>query len=149
MIVRKGSPFDAEGICNMLREYRAVTPLKSLEKIENPDHIAKMLSQIMAGAGLCLVAESEQEIVGMLLAIVQPSIWSKDVMVMHELAYWVTPKHRNGTAGYRLLSQYVAFGKAMKAFGHIEHFFVSKMVNSPDLKYDRFGFEKLEETWVI
>ena len=149
MIVRKGSPFDVYAICNLLREYRSETPLKVLEKIENPDYIERMLSSIMAGAGLVLVAEKDKQVVGMLLAIVQPSIWSRNVMVMHELAYWVTPEHRNSTAGYRLLDLYVQHGKAMKSIGHIDHFFISKMVNSPDLKYDRFGFEKLEEMWVL
>jgi len=38
---------------------------------------------------------------------------------------------------------------AMKDENRISAFFISKMTNSPDLKYQKFGFTKLEEFWVI
>jgi hypothetical protein len=37
----------------------------------------------------------------------------------------------------------------MKEEGRVTNFFISKMVNSPNLDYARYGFQKLEEFWVI
>jgi hypothetical protein len=66
---------------------------------------------------------------------------------MNELAYWVNPEARGTSAGYRLLKTYVDIATIMKNSGEITYFTVSKMINSPDLNYERFGFKKLEETW--
>jgi hypothetical protein len=64
------------------------------------------------------------------------------------MAYWVEPECRGGTAGYRLLTAYKKRGEALKAEGRICNFLISKMTNSPNLQFQKFGFEKLEEFWV-
>jgi hypothetical protein len=64
------------------------------------------------------------------------------------VAYWVDPEHRGGTAAYRLIAAYVSECEELMQRGSIQMFTVSKMANSPDLKYNKFGFQKLEETWV-
>jgi hypothetical protein len=147
MIVRDASPFDIPNILEMLRSYRSQTPLPFLADVENPEYIIKMLTAFMAGKGLVLVAENDG-LAGMLIASISPSAWSEDHYLMSEMAYWVEPECRGGTAGYRLLNEYCKRGKEMKESGRICHFLISKMSNSPDLKYGKFGFEKLEEFWV-
>jgi N-acetylglutamate synthase-like GNAT family acetyltransferase len=66
---------------------------------------------------------------------------------MNELCYWIEPEWRGGTSGYRLLTAYKEHCDKLKSQGLIEAYTISKMVNSPDLDYGRFGFKKLEETW--
>jgi hypothetical protein len=48
-----------------------------------------------------------------------------------------------------LLAKYLEEAIKLKEEGRITNFFISKMVNSPDLNYGRFGFQKLEEFWVM
>jgi GNAT superfamily N-acetyltransferase len=64
------------------------------------------------------------------------------------LAWYVKPEYRNTTIGYRLLKAYVEYGKQLKAQNRIKMFTITKMVTSPDIKYGKFGFTKLDENWV-
>ena len=146
--IRDAGPFDIPAILEMLRQYREFAPLGFLQKLTNELYITQVLAEIMAGRGIALVAETDK-IDGMLLAAIAPSAWSAKHLVMTEMAYWINVEARGGSAAHRLIATYVERGKTLKTQGRIEAFFVSKMANSPDLKYGRFGFTKLEEFWVI
>ena len=49
---------------------------------------------------------------------------------------------------YWLLKKYVDYGNELKAQGRISMFAIAKMVTSPDIKYGKFGFTKLDENWI-
>lgn len=146
--IRDASPFDIPVLLDMLRQYRHHTPLPFLAEADDEEHITNILSEIMAGKGIVLVAETDK-IDGMIIASISPSLWNPKNFLMTEMAYWVNPDARGSSAGYRLLSAYVERGKALKSENRISAFFISKMNNSPDLKFNKFGFAKLEEFWVI
>jgi N-acetylglutamate synthase-like GNAT family acetyltransferase len=148
MQIRDASPFDISALLDMLRSYKNHTPLPFLAEVDNAEYITQMLTELMSGKGLVLVAENDA-IVGMLIAAIAPSLWSPKHLIMTEMAYWVEAQSRGGTAGYRLLAEYKKRGKAMKAENRICNFMISKMSNSPNLQYEKFGFDKLEEFWVI
>lgn len=147
--IRKASPFDIPQIINCLRDYRSNMPYGFLSDADDAEYVKTMLSQLMAGQGLVLVADCEGKIIGILIAGVMPSIWSPKHLMLTEFAYWVDPEYRNGTAGYRLLREYLDEAIKMREAGRIANCFISKMVNSPDLNFERFGFQKLEEFWVM
>lgn len=147
MIVRRATPFDVPVLLDMLRRYRKLTPLAFLAEADDAEYVTKLLTELMAGRGVVLVVDNDG-IVGMLLASISPSIWSPKHLLMTELAYWVEPESRGGTAGYRLLSEYKKIGEQMKQEKRICNFLISKMSNSPNLQYQKFGFDKLEEFWV-
>lgn len=149
MRVREANQFDFPILLNMLRAYRGKTPLPFLAEVDDEKYIVSVLTYLLAGKGVIFVAEDDLGIVGMLMAQIAPSLWSPSHFVMQEMAYWVNPEARGGTAGYRLLYEYVKHGKTLKKNGRIRAFFISKMSNSPNLKFEKFGFDKLEETWVI
>jgi GNAT superfamily N-acetyltransferase len=139
-------PNDKASIMRMIGEYRMVSPLE-FHKTSSLGHADKIVDIILEGAGFCLVSEDVDGIHGMLLAFYNPNIWNPEKMALHEAAYWVDPDYRGGRSGYRLIKSYVEEGKRLQAEGKIEYFTISKMINSPDLDYGRFGFSKLEEMW--
>jgi len=145
--IRDASPFDIPDILDMLRSYRKLTPLPFLAEADDAEYVTKMLTELMAGKGLVLIADKDG-IAGMLIAVISPSMWSPKHLVMTEMAYWVEPECRGGTMGYRLLAEYKQRGDELKKNGRIVNYFISKMNNSPNLQYQKFGFEKLEEFWV-
>lgn len=147
-IIRDANQFDIPALLDMLRQYRENTPLDFLREADDAEYITQILTELIAGRGLALIAETDK-IDGMLLAVISPSAWSTKHLVMTEMAYWVNPEARGSSAAYRLISEYVDRGKSLKEQKRISAFFISKMANSPDLKYDRFGFKKLEDFWVI
>lgn len=145
--IRDASPFDIPDILDMLRSYRMLTPLPFLAEADDAEYVTQMLTELMAGKGLVLIADKDG-IAGMLIAIIAPSMWSPKHVVMTEMAYWVEPECRGGTMGYRLLAEYKQRGDELKKNGRICNYLISKMSNSPNLQYQKFGFEKLEEFWV-
>lgn len=145
--IRDASPFDIPALLDMLRQYREAAPLDFLRDMNDEVHITRVLAEAMAGRGVVLISETDS-VNGMLIAGIAPSLWNPEHLVMTEMAYWVNPEVRGSSAGYRLLKAYTEHGQYLKDQGRISAFFISKMVNSPDLKYDKFGFTKLEEFWV-
>jgi len=106
----------------------------------------RVLTHILAGAGIALVAEKKDELVGMLIAYKVPFLWDNSKYIMNEIAYWVEHEHRGGTAGYRLLKEYVKECEQMKAKEMIANYTISQM-EGQTLNYSRFGFKPIEHTW--
>lgn len=147
MNVIEANKFHAPIIIEMLKEYRNETPLKLFESINDEAYINKLLAHIFAGRGLILLAYKDETPVGMLASFIDQSIWDPSLCILKELAYWVKPEYRGTSAGYRLLSKYNQSAELLLDQGRIKQWTISKMVNSPDLDYDKFGFRKIEETY--
>jgi len=151
--IRDATPVDFPSILNMLRRYRKAAPMSFLLEADDEQHVIKQLTEFVAGRGLVLVSENNDQITGMLItgmliAAIDRSFWHPEKCLMIEVAYWVEPEFRGGTAAHRLLKEYVRRGETMKQESRIVNFIISKMNNSPDLSFDKFGFQKLEEFWV-
>lgn len=147
-MIRKANKFDVDAIVQMLINYREHSTLNALRFANDREYIEQMLSNILAGAGVIFVSEKDGVLIGMLIAAKFPNIWNPKIIQCSEIAYWINPEYRGGTSAYRLITAYVSECEQLKKSNQIDFYTISKMVNSPDLKYDRFGFQKLEETWV-
>jgi GNAT superfamily N-acetyltransferase len=147
-MIRQANKYDMNAIVRMLKAYRDKAPTQFLRDSSNQEHIEKMLNNILAGAGFVLLGVKEDEAVGMVIAAQHPNIWNPDVMQVSEIAFWVDEEHRGGKIAHRLLHAYIQQCEEWKQENRIQFFSLSKMHNSPDLSYDKFGFEKLEETWI-
>ena len=99
--IRNASPFDIPQILDKLRDYRSHMPYGFLADADDAEHVKTLLTQLMAGQGVVIVAEQDKRIVGVLIAGVMPSIWSPKHLMLTEFAYWVDPEARNGTTGDR------------------------------------------------
>jgi hypothetical protein len=147
-MIRKAGKFDVPFIVEMLKNYRDAAPLKVLNETNDREYIEQLLFSLIVGSGFILLAEKNNVIIGMIIAGIIPNIWNPQIKQCSEIAYWVEPEFRGGTAAYRLLYSYIEECDKMMESGRIQMYTMSKMVNSPDLKYEKFGLSKLEETWV-
>lgn len=147
-MIRQANKFDIDAIIDLLKQYRESAPLDVLRYADDEEYITQLLSELLAGSGIIFLAEKDDVIIGMLIAAIIPNIWNPKARQCSEVAYWVNPEFRGGTAAYRLITAYVSECDAMVKQGKIQFYTMTKMVNSPDLKYNKFGFSKLEETWV-
>lgn len=143
-MIRRATKFDKPIIKELLRRFRDSSGYDELAHVEDSPHIDGLLDTVLAGAGVVFLAEN----FGMLAALIQPSIWCSKTMVMHELAWFVTPEHRGSTAGYRMLKHYIAFGNELKAAKRIKYFTLSKLDTSPAMDYTKQGFRKKDENWI-
>jgi hypothetical protein len=128
----------------MMQQFRKECDIPQYRDLDNTEYWNKMLDNILAGQGVVYLEDG----IGLIIGIVLPTIWCDKTFALHELAWWVHPNKRNTTVGYKLLKAYVQYGKTQKSNGRIKMFTVSKMVTSPDLNYERFGFTKLDENWI-
>ena len=147
-MIRQANKFDIQAIIELLKQYKKSAPLDALRCADDEEYITRLLSELLAGSGIIFLAEKDDVIIGMLIAAIIPNIWNPKARQCSEVAYWVNPKYRGGTAAYRLIKAYMSECDAMVKQGKIKFYTMTKMVNSPDLKYNKFGFSKLEETWV-
>lgn len=147
-MIRQANKFDIKVIIELLKQYRETAPLDVLKNADDEEYITQLLSGLLAGSGIIFLAEKDDLVIGMLIAAIIPNIWNPKARQCSEVAYWVNPEYRGGTAAYRLIAAYMSECDAMVKQRKIQFYTMTKMVNSPDLKYSKFGFSKLEETWV-
>lgn len=148
MKIRLADKWDIEDIIELLKHYQSETPWKRLNKCSDADYVKNIMYHIISGSGVIFLAEKETDIVGLIIGVKNVSVWDPTLITMNEMAFWVEPEHRGTSAGYKLIKSYVDYCSNLKEKNLIEAFTISKMINSPELKYDRFGFNKLEETWL-
>ena len=148
MKIRQANKFDLPEIIRMLLEFRNCTPVDKMRDCDNTEYASKIFRHILLGAGVALVAEKQEQIIGMILGVINPNVWDPDTKVLQELAYWVDIEHRNSSAGYRLLAEYNKTAEQLIKDNKIDLYTMTKMQTSPDIDFSRFGYRKSEEIWV-
>ena len=143
-MIRQATKYDKTQIIEMMQLFRAESHIEQYKDLDNVDYWNRLLDTILAGQGIIYIEDG----VGLIMAIILPTIWCDKTLYMQELAWYLKPEHRNTTIGYRLLKSYIKYGNKLKHEGRIKMFAIAKMVTSPDVKYEKFGFAKLDENWV-
>jgi N-acetylglutamate synthase-like GNAT family acetyltransferase len=143
-MIRKATRQDKAQIIEMMKLFRAESNIKQYQGLDNEPYWNRMLDTILAGAGVVFIEDE----VGLIMAIITPTIWCDKTLYMQELAWYVKPEQRNTSIGYRLLKKYIEYGNELKSEGRIAMFAIAKMITSPDIKYGKFGFTKLDENWI-
>ena len=143
-MIRQATRHDKKQIIEMMKLFRAESNIQQYQNLDNEPYWNRLLDTILAGAGIIFIEDD----VGLIMALISPSIWCDKTLYMQELAWYVKPAQRNTSTGYRLLKKYIEHGKELKEQGRISMFAIAKMVTSPDIKYEKFGFAKLDENWI-
>ena len=143
-MIRQATKHDKTQVIQMMQLFRAESHIEQYKDLDNVAYWNELLDNILAGQGIIYIEDN----VGLIMGLIVPTIWCNKTLALHELAWYVKPEYRNTTTGYRLLKAYVEYGKQLKAQDRIKMFTITKMVTSPDIKYGKFGFTKLDENWV-
>jgi GNAT superfamily N-acetyltransferase len=143
-MIRQANKHDKTEIIEMMKLFRAEADIEQYRHLDNIVYWNKLLDNILAGQGVIFLEEGK----GLIMALITHTAWCDRTFQMYELAWYVKPEYRNTTVGYRLLKEYIDYGKQLKEQGRIKLFSIAKMASSPNIKYDKFGFNKLDETWI-
>ncbi len=143
-MIRQANKFDKQEIIDLMIEFKNESDIEALREVNNLEYWHRLLDTIIAGAGIIYIEQGK----GLIMGIISPSIWCDKTLQLYELAWYVKPEYRNTSLGSRLLKSYLDFGKKQKESGRIKYFTMAKMITSPDIKYERFGFKKLDENWI-
>ena len=142
-MIRQITKYDKTSIVQMIQQFGNECPIEYYNNLDKT-HIGKLIDNILAGMGIGYIEEDK----GLILGIIVPTTWNPNVLMLHELAWYVKPEFRNTPIGYRLLKKYIEYGNELKDSGRIKMFLMGRFDSSPNIKYEKFGFKKLEESWV-
>lgn len=143
-MIRLATKYDTTSIIRLMKQFREESSLNELLAVEDEEYWKELLGEIFAGKGKIFYEEDK----GLLISMTMPSIWSRKILILHELAWYVLPEYRNTSVGYRLVKAYINYGEHLISSGRIKYFTLNKMVSSPNLKYEKLGFTKIDEIWV-
>ena len=143
-MIRQATKYDKTQIIEMMQLFRKESGIEQFDSLDNQEYWHQLLDSILAGQGIIYIKDN----VGLIMGMINHSVWCNKTLILNELAWYVKPEHRNTTVGYRLLKAYVDFGNEQKQKGRIKMFTIAKMPTSPDIKYSKFGFTKLDEVWI-
>lgn len=143
-MIRLANKFDLDACVEMMRRYAEESPIAKLGQGCNhdSDYVKQFLFSLIAGRGFIYIDDNMK---GMIAAIVVPNVWCPGVNEVKELAWWVGPKHRNGMIGGRLFVAFKRHAEQLIEEGRAHIITCSLMENSP--KIDLHGFKKIETTY--
>jgi N-acetylglutamate synthase-like GNAT family acetyltransferase len=142
--MRAATKYDKTQLIEMMKCFRKESEIPQFQDLDNEEYWNRLLDNMLAGMGIIYYEEN----IGLIMGVITPSVWCDKTLCLHEIAWYVKPEHRNGTIGYRLLKAFIDKGKELKASGRIKFFVMGKMITSPDIKFTKFGFKKIDETWI-
>ena len=106
----------------------------------HPKDVEQLLFEIIMGRGFILI---DQHMTGVLIALKNQNIWSKTVIELNELLWWVEPDHRNGTIGGRLWKEFDRMAEEMLKAGTIQMVVTSVSPIGPMIDYTKRGYSIL------
>lgn len=147
--IRSATISDMPDLIRLLREFQAQAPIVSLSSAE-PDlfRLQNVLGNLMT-SGVVLVAQSDTQVVGMLLAARIQDVWIPEIHQLREVAWYVSPEWRGSSAGHRLLASYKRIGEHWISTGVVSDVVLTTMVNSPELKLDQRGWAPIETNYIM
>jgi len=143
-MIRLANKYDKPQIIEMIRSFRSESEIEQYQVLDNEKYWNELLDSIFAGLGVAYIDDGK----GVILGLIAPIIWCNKHYGLHELMWYVKPEYRRTTTGYRLVKAYINHGNELKKNGRIILFTLSKLSSSPNLKYDKFGFKKIDENWI-
>jgi hypothetical protein len=147
-MIRHAGLKDFDRVMELMVNFANSAPVSAYH---DPEYNYRGVQHFLAGvknAGCILVAEHEDTIQGMLIAQVLCDPWLPHIKTMKEMAWWVEPEYRHTSMGYRLLMEYVKFGKELQQKEIIENFVLTNMTISPDFDLEKRGWRPIETNYV-
>jgi len=142
-MIRKATKHDKKQIIDLIRLIRNESEIEELQ-FENEEQWNRLLDTMLAGAGIIYIEDGK----GLIMGLITPSVWCDKSLILHEVMWFVKKEYRKSTIGYRLFDAYVKYGKKLKDEKRIKYFVMGKLPTSPNIKYEKYGFKKTDESWI-
>ena len=144
-MIRLACKFDVPALTQMLKRYAEESPIEQLQDKQkhNHEYIKGLLESLIIGRGFVLV---DDQMRGMLAAIITPNFWVPTVAEIKEVAWWVHPEYRQGTIGGRLFFEFVKHSEKLIKEKRADVVCASLMHTSSVQSLP--GFKKIETTFV-
>jgi hypothetical protein len=142
-MIREATKHDKKQIIDLIRLIRNESEIEELQ-FENEEQWNRLLDTMLAGAGIIYIEDGK----GLIMGLITHSVWCDKSLILHEVMWFVKKEYRKSTIGYRLFDAYVKYGKKLKDEKRIKYFVIGKLPTSPNIKYEKYGFKKTDESWI-
>lgn len=119
-----------------------ITPLSNT-------HLSKVFTQIIAGAGVCVIVHDGNKNIGLAAGIISPNIWSPETYILNQILLFVDEEYRNTRAGYKLIKEYNDISQDMIEQHRIHYAILTASEPMFEMDFSRFGYELKEKLWVL
>jgi hypothetical protein len=144
MIVRRASPLDMSAILNMLAEMHENTTLPT-PPINSEKMVAKVNEVIHRGV-VFVALDDDKNLLGSVGGMIGQDWWS-DQPFLADCWFYVSPKHRNGSAALKLIKNFIKSANDAKLPVRLGHIF-SGDLERKDKFFERLGMTKAGSIFV-
>lgn len=149
MKVRVANKFDLPYFLNLIHRINDNDELGDIVQGELDDeHLNVLFATVLAGAGICYIAEHDDETIGMILGIISPNMWAPKYLFLHQVLFYVEEDYRNTRAGYLLFKEFDKECEKMVESKRIHHFTLSMPKTLLDMDFEKYNYELSEKTWI-
>ena len=140
-MIRKANKYDIDKIIELLKDYAIKTEsqLKGNPLDWSKTYVMQIITNIIAGQGFILI---DDEQTGILIAYKNHCFWNDKSIQLQE----VMLHGYNKFVIARLIKEYIKIAKELLRKREINQ---ATMSSYDDLKFERYGMQKLEYTWEI
>lgn len=148
MIIREANKFDLPYFIDLIHRINDKDELGDVVCAELDDkHLNSIFATVLAGAGICYIAESDNRI-GIILGIISPNMWAPHILVMNQILYYVEEEYRHTRAGYLLFKKFDQECERLVEQKRFHQTLISVPKSIIDMDLERFDYELLEKSWV-
>lgn len=108
-MIRDAKEADHDAIVVMYRQFMAFTPYADVLTATD-EEISATIRHFVAHAKV-FVSDTDGTVSGLLVAVLSPAWYAPRHTIATELAWWVAPEHRKGTAAIRLIQAFEQWAK--------------------------------------
>jgi len=140
-LIRYANKYDIDKIIELLKDFAIKTEsqLKGSPLDWSKTYVMQLITNIIAGQGFILI---DDEQTGILIAYKNNCFWNDKSIQLQEVMLHGTNKFVIA----RLIKEYIKIAKELLRKREINQ---ATMSSYDDLKFERYGMQKLEYTWEI
>lgn len=148
MIVLVNSILQIQHCIDLLQEFLTETPYKYADQVaQDREHLGKLCYGVMK-QGFIWIAYDNDKPVGMLMSVIEPSMWNPQIRQYRELVWFVKKEVRKSLVGGRLFKKFIDKADELLASQQIHQCFTTRMSTTDSIGLERRGFCLAEHVYL-
>lgn len=145
--VRPAVESDLDTLVEMGVKFVDCSPFSGMVDLENVrSSVSSMISAYPHAAAVFVAEDSSKKLVGVLVGVLT-TMWFSAHRIACELAWWVEPEARAGSAGWRLLAEYERWARDSGAFFLTMSDMTGGGTSDLEQAYLKRGFKLMERSY--
>jgi len=145
--IRPAVEGDLTAYNELLKDFHKASPMDGVVEFSPAGCLQFLNTSVTNESVLLLVAEIDNEIVGVTAAVLYPMYFNPNALVAQELWWWLTPTARGSGAGNLMFKELEQWSKNKGASVLFMIALEDERANAMEKVYARAGFKPMERTF--